>query len=289
MANARWNLGIALSGGTLKAAAHVGVLSALERLGVYSDAIAGTSAGSLVATLYAYGYRADDLERLVGSFPGWRLMDYGFPTIQSLITLGAIRLGFRTRGEPMPPGLLRGVRFRRYIERLLAPRRPQMPLFVLATDLVSGRPIILTPNEVRMDTVERTDDVAAAVAGSCALPGVFPPVRHGPYWLVDGAMRHYVPVSALKQLGCRHILAVNLYRLPAEYHPKTMIDVFLRAFEILLRESIDNDLEAASVLLLEPDLSPVQGRFFERLPAYIRAGRACVEHQADAILTFIRA
>ena len=287
MTDTKWDLGIALSGGTLKAAAHVGVLFALDKLGIRPDAIAGTSAGSLVGCLYAYGYRAEDLERLARSFPGWRLVDYGFPAMQSVLALAASRLGIGAARDPVPPGLLRGVRFRQYIERLLAHRRPQMPVFALATDLVSGRPVVFTPNEIRMDAVERTEAMALAIAGSCALPGVFPPVQHGPYLLVDGAMRHYVPVSVLRQLGCRRILAVNLYRLPAEFHPKTMIDVFLRAFDILLRESIDNDLDAPSVLLLEPDLSAVKGHPFERLPAYIRAGRACVEDQADAILKFV--
>ncbi len=288
VADRKWDLGVALSGGTLKAAAHVGVLSALDRLGISPDAIAGTSAGSLVACLYAYGYRAQDLEQLAHSFPGWRLVDYGFPAAKSILTLAASRLRICQAQDPIPPGLLRGARFRQYIERLLAHRRPQMPVFALATDLVSGRPIVFTPNDIRMDAVERTEAMALAVAGSCALPGVFPPVRHGPYLLVDGAMRHYVPVSVLRQLGCRRILAVNLYRLPAQFHPKTMIDVFLRAFDILLRESIDNDLDAPSVLLLEPELNAVKGPPFERLPGYIRAGRACVERHADAIRNFVR-
>ncbi|WP_206830402.1 patatin-like phospholipase family protein [Alicyclobacillus fructus] len=288
MAHDPWNLGIALSGGTLKAAAHIGVLSALEQLGVRPDAIAGTSAGSLVGTLYAYGYSCEDLERLVRSFPGWRLMDYGFPVAQSLVALAANRLGIRAKREPLPPGLLRGVRFQAYIERLLKHRRPQIPIFVLAADLISGRPVVFTPNHVRLDAVEHTDAMARAVAGSCALPGVFPPVEHGPYLLVDGAMRHYVPVSVLRQMGCRRILAVNLYRLPNPFHPKTLIDVFLRAFDILLRESIDNDLDAPSVFLLEPDLSGVKGHPFERLPAYIQAGRACAQDHADAVLSFVR-
>ncbi|WP_231862919.1 patatin-like phospholipase family protein [Alicyclobacillus mali (ex Roth et al. 2021)] len=285
----KWNLGIALSGGTLKAAAHVGVLSALDKLGIRPDAVAGTSAGSLVGCLYAYGYRAEDLERLARSFPGWRLMDYGFPVVQSLAAIATSRMGIGSRRPPVPPGLLRGQRLREYIERLLANRRPQMPIFVLATDLLSGRPIVFTPQEVRTDMFHQTESMAMAVAGSCALPGLFPPVKHGPYLLVDGAMRHYVPVSVLRQVGCRRILAINLYRLPAEFHPNTLIDVFLRAFDILLRETIDNDLDVPSVLLLEPDLTSVKGQPFERLPAYIRAGQICVERHAEAIAQFIRA
>lgn len=284
----KWKIGIALSGGTLKAAAHIGVLSALEQMGIRPDAIAGTSAGSLVSALYAYGYRSEDLERLARSFPGWRLLDYGFPALKSAVQLSAARLGLARGSAQVPPGLLRGIRFQRYVERLLANRRPQMPVFVVAADLVSGRPVVFTPREVRTDTVEQTNSIAQAVAGSCALPGVFPPVQLGPYLLVDGAMRHYVPVSVLRQMGCQRILAVNLYRLPTEFHPKTLIDVLLRAFDILLRESIDNDLDAPSVLLIEPDLARVTGHAFDRLPGYIRAGRASVESKSDAILAFVR-
>ncbi|GLV12620.1 exported phospholipase [Alicyclobacillus hesperidum] len=282
-------LGIALSGGTLKAAAHAGVLAALERIGVQPDAIAGTSAGSLVSALYAHGYRTEAFHKLLLAFPGFKLMDYGFPVWSSLWTLAKAQIGFKSPLPTVPAGLIQGKKFTMYIQRLLSGRRLQIPLYVVATDLLSGHPVVFSALQQRADTFATTSDLARAIAGSCALPGVFSPVPLDGYLLVDGAMRHYVPVSVLERIGCDKIIAVNLYRLPSRYEPRTFVDVLARSFDILLRESIDNDMAPSSRLfVVEPDMSRVRWRTFRQMSECVKLGEQAVYEQADQIRAFLQ-
>lgn len=288
-------LGIALSGGQLKAAAHVGVLNALEKLGIYPDVIAGTSAGSLVTTLYAHGYRGDQFHRLLNQFPGIRILDYGFPLWSSMYSWTAQHLWqHKKKHVPLvPAGLLRGRKLTHYIERLIAKRRVQIPFYIVATDLLSGQPVVFsseeTPTSERSDAYARLHDIPRAVAGSCALPGIFSPVVLDDFILVDGAMRHYVPVSVLRDIGCQKIIAVNLYRLPAHYRPVTLVDVLARSFDILLRESIDNDIaKDPDVYVLEPDLSGIRWRSFVQMQECLNIGQALVEKHRTALQSFVR-
>lgn len=285
-------LGIALSGGTLKGAAHIGVLNALEQLGIVPDVIAGTSAGSLVSTLYAHGYRGEQFDRLLRSFPGIRLLDYGFPLWSSLWswTSSHIQLARHAALPHVPSGILRGRKLMHYVDRLLAPRRIQIPFYIVATDLVSGAPVIFTSEDEppERDMYVKMTDIPRAVTGSCALPGIFTPVILDPYILVDGAMRDYVPVEVLKAIGCKKIIAVNLYRLPLHYQPTTLIDVLARSFDILLRESIDNDMVSGpTTFVMEPDLSHIKWKRFEQMRECAEIGRKLVLQRQDELRAFV--
>lgn len=286
-------LGLALSGGTLKAAAHIGVLDALERLGIRPDVIAGTSAGSIVSALYAYGFRSEAFQSMLTKFPGLRLIDYGFPVWSSVASLTKHRLLGHSDALPnVPSGLVKGAKLRNYIHRLISARTRQIPLYVVATDLFSGQPVVFSATDegtTRQDTYEVMTDVALAVTGSCALPGIFTPVRYGKYLLVDGAMRHYVPVSVLQGLGCQKIIAVNLYRLPANFEPTTIIDVLARSFDILLRESIENDMAVSErVYVLEPDMSRLRWYKFTQMSECVNIGRQLVDDERSEITRFVR-
>ncbi|MFB5189408.1 patatin-like phospholipase family protein [Alicyclobacillus fastidiosus] len=290
----RPKLGLALSGGTLKAAAHIGVLSAFEKLGIQPDVVAGTSAGSLVSVLYAHGYRDDQFRQLLRTFPGLRLFDYGFPVWSSLYSWTISHLRQRTARTStipaIPTGLMRGQKLTRYVERLIEHRQVQIPFYIVATDLVSGKPIVFASDHARpSDAYVQLKDVARAVTGSCALPGIFSPVALDEYILVDGAMRHYIPVSVLKDAGCDKIIAVNLYRLPANYEPITLVDVLARSFDILLRESIDNDIAPGPELyVLEPDLSSVKWRKFAQMADCVAIGQQLVLERRMELQAFLR-
>jgi NTE family protein len=285
-------LGIALSGGTLKAATHVGVLFALEKVGITPDCIAGTSAGSLVGALYAHGYNHDDLQRLITKFPGFHLIDYGFPVATSLMSLAVRKLmpRFVSTVPVVPNGLLRGKKFEQYIHELLANRKPAIPFFIVATDLVSGGPVVFhTQTDFSSRHVSHPiTDLPKIITGSCALPGIFTPVPLGEYQLVDGAFRHYVPVTVLREFGCKKIIAVNLYRLPQPFKPTTIVDVLARSFDILLRESIDNDLEHNQDLyVIEPDLAKIKWHSFSDMKKCYRIGQNTVARELPTLNSFL--
>ena len=80
----RERIGIALCGAELTGSVHIGILCALEDLGIKPQMISGTSAGALIASMYAHGYSFDQFREVVLNFPGLLLLDYGFPLMEHL-------------------------------------------------------------------------------------------------------------------------------------------------------------------------------------------------------------
>lgn len=284
-------VGLALSGGQLKAAAHIGVIEALEKVGIQPDVMAGTSAGSLVTALYAHGYRTEQFKSLLDNFPGTKLLDYGFPLWTSAWSLALRQIHVRRSPKVpyVPPGILRGQKLIRYIERLLENRKAQMPFYIVATDLLTGSPVVFSNQAINpSDTYRHFTNLPKSIVGSCALPGIFTPVPLDDHLLVDGAMRDYVPISVLDSTGCDKIIAVNLYRLPNHYKPRTLVDVLARSFDILLRESIENDIVASSkTFLLEPDFSEIRWKTFSQMKKCYNIGHETVHQKRTEILHFL--
>ena len=175
-------IGLALGSGAARGWAHIGVLRALEEIGVEPDVICGTSIGAVVGAAYLTD-QLDELQAWAQSM-GWLGM------------LGIIDLTFR-RG-----GLLAADRtFDRFRNHRTEVTIDQLhkPFAAVATDLGTGREIWL-----------RDGPLLSAVQASAAMPGLFPAVRRDDHWLVDGALVNPVPVSLCRALGADVVIAVNL-------------------------------------------------------------------------------
>ncbi len=174
-------IGLALGGGSARGWAHIGVIQALNRAGIYPDIVCGTSIGALVGAAYVDG----DLDRL----DAWvRSL-----TLQTVVGF----LDFSLAG-----GLIKGdklVDFFRdhFIDKQIA--ELSLPFAAVATDLHSGREVWLQEGSV-MD----------AVRASIALPGLFTPARHDGKWLLDGGLVNPVPVSLCRAMGADWVIAVDL-------------------------------------------------------------------------------
>lgn len=293
-------MGLALSGGTLKAAAHVGVLDALETLGVQIDCVAGTSAGSYVAALYAHGVKPREMVKMVNSFPGPRLLDYGFPLVSSLFTWTNYRLWPRgLKSHALPSGLLQGRRLEQYFRKSLKKRSAQLAYYVIATDLYSGAPVVYgdtrTNGKARLSAhhcslfrqIHRITDLAKVLRGSCSLPGILTPVPMGEKLLVDGGLRSYVPVEVLRDAGCTHIIAVNLYRLQEKWQPETFAHVLARSFDIILDETIHGDVQGSDVFALTPNVSHISWHSFRDMKDCVHAGVQAVIDCQEALVKFL--
>jgi len=176
------SLGVALGGGGMKGWAHLGVVSVLERHGLRPDVIAATSAGALIGVFWAAGYTLDEMRQLMRE------------------QKTASMFGIRFDGE----GLFSQDGLRAYLSEHLGDTTfadLKVPLRVIATDLETGREVIL-----------RSGRVVDAILASSAMPGVFAPVDIGGRMLADGGLMNNVPVSALVHAGARHTLAVQLRR-----------------------------------------------------------------------------
>jgi NTE family protein len=174
-------IGLALGGGSARGWAHIGVIQALNRAGIYPDIVCGTSIGALVGAAYVDG-DLDQLDAWVRSL-----------TLQTVVGF----LDFSLNG-----GLIKGeklIEFFRahFIDRQIA--ELPLPFAAVATDLYSGREVWLQNGSV-MD----------AVRASIALPGLFTPAWLDERWLVDGGLVNPVPVSLCRAMGADWVIAVDL-------------------------------------------------------------------------------
>jgi NTE family protein len=165
------NITLALGGGGVKGFAHIGVLRILENEGFKISAIAGTSVGGLIGTLYAAGLSPDEMETRL------RQIDQG-------------NLFSRMHGDG--PALLGLARVTEILQELLLERTfndLRIPLAVTATDLTTGLPVVI-----------KTGKLLDAILATSAVPGVFPPHMMGGHVLVDGGVTNPVPVEEARKL-----------------------------------------------------------------------------------------
>jgi NTE family protein len=177
----RIRIGLALGSGVARGWAHLGVLKAIDRLGVVPDVVAGSSIGSLVGGFYLAGH--------AGILEDWA---------RRLTTLKMLRY----LKVPLNGGMISGSRLFGEAEHYLgdiAIDELKTPFIAVATDLWTGHEIWL-----------RDGKVVEAMRASLSLPGVFKPMRVNGHWLVDGALVNPVPVSVCRALGAEMVIAVNL-------------------------------------------------------------------------------
>jgi NTE family protein len=184
-------IGIALGAGAARGWTHIGIIKALEKLGVNIDIVAGCSIGAYVGAAYSSG-RLLELESWASSLTEWQVF--------SLLGVGIRRGGLAT-GQKV---------FDKLTDDFCCETFEQMnkPFAVAATDLYSGR-------EVVFDSGEIGDSIRA----SCAIPGLFPPVEYGQRYLVDGAVVNPVPVNLCRRMGADFVIAVNL---SADFRPQVL-------------------------------------------------------------------
>lgn len=247
-------LGIALGGGAARGFAHIGVIQVLEREGIRPDLVAGTSAGSLVAVLYASGMNGAQLEQAALEMEEATIADWTLP--------------FFNRG------LLRGEALARFVNRKVQGRRLQdmnLPVGVLATDLVSGRGVLF-----------QLGDAGTAVRASSSVPGVFTPVSIGGRDHVDGGLVAPVPVEQVRAMGAEVVLAVDISSLPEEASGNDALRVLLRTFTIM-GQSINRLLMSQADVVVRPGLAGVGSADFAARRQAIAAGREAMDRMLPTL------
>lgn len=240
-------LGLALGGGAARGFAHVGVIQVLEQNGIRPDLVVGTSAGSLVAALYASGKGATELERAALSMEEAALTDWSLPI--------------------MGRGMLRGEALARYVRQAVDGRvieNMSLPLGILATDLATGQGVLF-----------RRGDAAQAVRASSAVPGVFTPVSIAGRDYVDGGLVAPVPVSQARAMGAEVVLAVDISSDPQGNATSGVLGLLLQTTAIM-GQSINRHELAGADLVLRPSLTGVGSADFTSRQRSIEAGRAAM-------------
>jgi NTE family protein len=235
-------IGLALGGGAARGFAHIGVIQVLEESGIQPDLVVGTSAGSLVAALYASGKGGTVLAQLADSMDETAFTDWSFP------------------GR----GLIRGEALAKYVRENTGGKtieHMRLPLGIVATDLDSGAPILF-----------QVGDPGVAVRASSAVPAVFQPVRIGTREYVDGGLVSPVPVRFARQMGAELVIAVDISAAPEGAPTGDPMRMLLQTFAIMGRSINSFELREADVVL-RPKLPGVSGADFTARKRAIQAGR----------------
>ncbi|MBL6956772.1 MAG: patatin-like phospholipase family protein [Chlorobium phaeobacteroides] len=235
------SIGLALGGGAVLGAAHVGVLRALDELAITAGALSGTSIGSFIAALHAFGM-------------GWREIEEIAHELDWLDLTGLTLSQF---------GLLSNKKFGRVVRDLLGKRRIEespLPLAIVATDIGSGEKVVL-----------KNGDVAEAVMASSCIPAVFRPVEIGGRMLVDGVLMENVPLSPLQEQDVRPLVCVDLMGGHIFSRPDTIVDLLLNAFYSTLKTTTAMQIEEAD-LTIAPDLGEFSLVDTRRIPELVEVG-----------------
>jgi NTE family protein len=248
-------IGLALGGGFARAIAHIGVLRVFERHSIPLHAVAGVSAGAIVAAARASGNDSEEIIRVVSAM---RFSDVASWCISKLALASHKRMTY-------------------FLARLLKRHRfeeMRIPLCVVATDFATGKPVIFRGR----------GDVILPIRGSCSYPGLLQPIRNQSGFLVDGAISMEIPAMPLRGMGATYVISVYLSEQDQGVAPRNMLQVVNRCFRILQART-EKSWREHSDLIIAPDVTGIEWNSFRSAPKLIEAG----ERAAEAAIPEIRA
>lgn len=295
--------GLALSGGALRGAAHIGVLSVLEENKLRPDFIAGTSSGSLVAALYALGCSAQEMTSILDGLSAKKLYDLNisWSTLWDLVVNGVLWLldGPPGKYRSLPSGLLKGDKLSAWIDQMTGQRgfqETRIPLAVMATDINSGEAVCFHtpgfgPDAVRLTKKLHLRDnvtLTQALRASTAIPGVFTPVEVGGRVLVDGGVVDNLPSEALRAMGANRVLAVNLgYSGQQTRGLSNAVKIGAQAIDIMAREiTILRGVKAADYVI-NPKIYNVGLTDFDKIQECVQRGEKAARQALPDILALL--
>ena len=238
------HLGLALGGGAARGFAHVGVIQVLEEAGIQPELVVGTSAGSLVAALYASGKNSAQLRRVAETMEEAEITDWMMPILNR--------------------GALRGEALARYVNSQVGGRlieQMKIPLGIVATDLHNGEPVLF-----------RRGNTGSAVRASSAVPAVFQPVKIGTREYVDGGLVSPVPVRQAREMGANVVIAVDISTDPEGSPASDTFQILMQTFNIM-GKSLNTVLLKDADVVVKPSLVGVKSADFAARRKSIEAGR----------------
>ncbi|MBE0604872.1 MAG: patatin-like phospholipase family protein [Deltaproteobacteria bacterium] len=235
---------LVLGAGAAKGFAHVGALKVLEANRVPVHIVVGTSVGSFVGSLYAYGYPAYDLQKIAIGLEKGELVDLTVPD----------------------NGFVKGEKLEAYVNRMVrgaAMEKLRTPFYAVATDIGSGTEMVFGKG-----------NTGSAVRASCSIPGVFQPVRIGDRTYVDGGVVSPVAVDAARRLGADVVIAVDIAGGVADVIPDTTLDTIFQSINIMYSKIAADQLSRADVVIRPRVGHIASGDFTKRHEAILEGEKA---------------
>ncbi len=249
---AHYQLALVLSGGAALGYAHLGVLKVLEENGVHPDLIVGTSMGAIIGGHLAAGIPLLELIREASSVNIFKLLDW------KIIGLGLFSWD---KTEKLFRANLGHITFSEL----------KIPFAAVATDLYSGEKVVLD-----------SGDVVTAMLASASVPGIYTPVRIDGHTLVDGGLVENLPVPTAKDLGARHVIAVDVHHPLLKENIRTPFDVIRQAIYISQEVQTRDKLMGADVLI-RPDLRGLSYTKFSAVDKGIDVGAKAAREKLPEI------
>ncbi len=270
----RKKIGLALGGGGARGFAHLGILMALEEHGIPIDIITGTSMGAAVGAVKALGMDLHKLYLLLSNLDLNEMLGVSESTtreIQRAIGRGVVEY---VRGVDLEETTSLPERLARMYElfSLLTAKKEfsdtEIPFAVVAADLTTGERVLLNEGPIYR-----------AVAASAAVPGIFPPVRIGNRYLVDGGIIDKIPTDAAIEMGAEVVIAVDAGSPLTEKRTRTSIDVMFQSQRITSQALTELQLKESKerlngrLVLLKPQVSMITMLTFSKLDQAVKAGK----------------
>lgn len=242
------NIGIALSGGGIKGAAHIGVLEALEEENIKIDYISGTSSGSIVATLYAVGYKPQEILKMFSMYCKF------ISKTDKKLPLRCIKTLFT--GKITIKGFSNGNNLERLIynyclnKDILNIQDIKMPIAIPTVNLCNEKTYIFLNRKINrlLDKdikYEYVGSISEIVRASASLPAFFYPKVIGNKIFVDGGISLNTPVSVLKKMGAKNVIAVCFDETPEFTNNYNIFNVTLKSFEIMGQNINESEIAKA--------------------------------------------
>lgn len=244
-------IGVALSGGGIRGIAHAGVLQALENNGIHIDVIGGTSAGSMIASLYAMGYSPEEIYLLFRKHARKIIGANTSPIISGLRSFmgkeGKTIKGFKN-GKSIEE-VYNFIAKEKGIETI---NQIKMPLVIPSVDIMESKEYIFTnqiPENPQDETQYITDiSIGKAVRASSSFPAVFNLCNVQKHAFMDGGALDNVPVSEVKKQGADKVLAVKFDADRIDENSNIM-DIVMKTIDIMGNKIAEENLERSDYVL----------------------------------------
>lgn len=240
-------IALVLGAGASRGFAHIGVLKVLESNKIPIHIIVGTSAGSFVGSLYAYGYNAFQLQKMSFSIERGDIIDLTIPD----------------------NGFIKGEKLEEYINEKLKNtpiEKLRIPFYAVATDIQNGQEVAFGKG-----------NTGIAVRASCSIPGIFQPVKISDRIYIDGGVVSPVAVNVARRLGADFVIAVDISSDVESSPPESTIETILQSINIMYSKLSSIQLSKADIVI-RPKVGYIgSSDFSKRHEAVLEGEKATIE------------
>lgn len=249
-------IGLALAGGGVKGAGHIGVIKALEENGIEIGYIGGTSIGSIVASLYSMGYKTDEMLKLFKYFAKDIVKidpKYYWTNLKSKKNIVGNGL---VSGENIEIAINECAKLKniKKIEDI------KMPIVIPTVDIKESKKYVFTNQDKNekfsSDTYIKDVFIGEAVRASASYPGMFAPTIIGNHKFVDGGIIDNLPAQEVRKMGAEKVLSIR-FSSEKESDPKSMVEIVAKSIDLLFDERTAAEIESSdfSITLNLPEAS----------------------------------